>query len=100
MDDLLAALDWNGDPLQEDDLLAATIGPFFAGMDTVANTMGFMIYAILKHPEVYAAIQTEVDEHFAEGVPPWRDLPPYAIRNPQSVFTPSPPGALRLRFPG
>ena len=98
VDDLLAALDWKGDPLAEDDILAATIGPFFAGMDTVANTMGFMIYAILKHPEVYAAIQDEVDEHFAEGVPAWRDLPKlqhlYAAtietlrRYPVAPFTP------------
>jgi cytochrome P450 len=98
VDDLLASVDWNGDPLKEDDLLAATIGPFFAGMDTVANTMGFMVYAILKHPEVYEAIQAEVDEHFANGIPPWRDLPKlqhlYATtietlrRYPVAPFTP------------
>lgn len=75
VDDLLAAVDWNGDPLKEDDLLAATVGPFFAGMDTVANTMGFMVYAILKHPDVYEAIQAEVDEHFANGIPPHHELP-------------------------
>lgn len=75
VDDLLAAVDWNGNPLTEDDLLAATIGPFFAGMDTVANTMGFMVYAILKHPDVYQAIQTEVDTHFVTGIPPYQELP-------------------------
>mgnify|MGYP000867406056 CR=1 FL=1 len=98
VDDLLAAKDWNGDSLTEDDLLAATIGPFFAGMDTVANTMGFMVYAILKHPEVYEAIQKEVDEGFADGVPPYQDLPKmqnlYAAtietlrRYPVAPFTP------------
>ncbi len=98
VDDLLAAVDWNGDPLKEEDLLAATIGPYFAGMDTVANTMGFMIYAILKHPQVYEAITAEVDEHFAEGLPPWRELPKlqnlYAAtietlrRYPVAPFTP------------
>lgn len=98
VDDLLAAVDWNGDPLKEDDLLAATIGPFFAGMDTVANTMGFMVYAIIKHPEVYEAIQKEVDEHFADGIPPHQDLPKlqalYAAtietlrRYPVAPFTP------------
>jgi cytochrome P450 len=98
VDDLLAALDWNGDPIKDDDLLAATIGPFFAGMDTVANTMGFMIYAILKHPDVYERIQAEVDEHFADGIPPWRELPKmealYATtietlrRYPVAPFTP------------
>ena len=98
VDDLLAALDWNGDPIKEDDLLAATIGPFFAGMDTVANTMGFMVYAILKDPDVYERIQAEVDEHFADGVPPYRQLPKlealYAAtietlrRYPVAPFTP------------
>ena len=98
VDDLLAAVDWNGDPLKENDLLAATIGPFFAGMDTVANTMGFMIYAILKHPEVYEAIQKEVDEFFADGIPPYQELPKlqalYAAtietlrRYPVAPFTP------------
>jgi len=98
VDDLLAAVDWNGDPLKEDDLLAATIGPFFAGMDTVANTMGFMIYAILKHPEVYEAIQKEVDEYFSDGIPPYQELPKlqalYAAtietlrRYPVAPFTP------------
>ena len=75
VDDLLAARDWNGEPLSEGDLLAATVGPFFAGMDTVANTMGFMLYAILKHPNVLHRIHAEVDEHFADGIPPWRQLP-------------------------
>ena len=98
LEDLLAAVDWRGDPLKEGDLLAATIGPFFAGMDTVANTMGFMVYAILKHPEVYQAIQAEVDEHFASGVPPYQELPKlenlYAAtietlrRYPVAPFTP------------
>lgn len=75
IDDLLTARDWDGELLLEDDILAATVGPFFAGMDTVANTMGFMVYAILKDPDVLARILPEVDEHFADGVPPWRELP-------------------------
>lgn len=93
VDDLLAALDWNGNPLTEDDLLAATIGPFFAGMDTVANTMGFMMYAILKHPEVYARIQAEVDEHFVNGVLPGATCPScrHCMRRPlrHCAVTPS-----------
>ncbi len=75
IDDLLAAVDWNGEPLAEDDLLAATIGPYFAGMDTVASTMGFMLYAILNDPEIEARVVADVDEHFADGVPSWRELP-------------------------
>lgn len=98
VDDLLAAVDWKGNPLEEGDLLAATVGPFFAGMDTVANTMGFMLYAILKNPQVHTSIRAEVDEHFANGVPNWRELPKletlYAAtietlrRYPVAPFTP------------
>jgi cytochrome P450 len=47
----------------DDDLLAAALGPFFAGLDTVANTSSFMMYALLKHPEVLARVQAEVDQH-------------------------------------
>lgn len=98
VDDLLTAVDWNGNPLEEGDLLAATVGPFFAGMDTVANTMGFMLYAILKHRDVHEKIRVEVEEHFANGIPEWRDLPKmetlYAAtietlrRYPVAPFTP------------
>ncbi len=75
IDDLLAAEDWNGRPLSEEDLLAAVLGPFFAGMDTVASTMGFMLYAILKDPDILQRVTAEVDAHFADGLPPWRELP-------------------------
>lgn len=75
IDDLLKAKDINGRPMSEGDLLAATVGPYFAGMDTVANTLGFMLYAVHKHPDVLRRIRAEVDEHFADGVPPWRKLP-------------------------
>jgi cytochrome P450 len=75
INDLVAAEDWNGKPFKENDLLAATLGPYFAGMDTVASTLGFFLYAVLKHPDVLDRIVAEVDEYFADGIPSWRELP-------------------------
>ena len=51
----------------EDDLLAAIIGPYLAGLDTVAGTLAFTIYAFLKHG-VWDVVREEVDALFAEGL--------------------------------
>lgn len=65
LDDMGAAVGPEGYRPTDDDLLAAALGPFFAGLDTVANTSSFMMYALLKHPEVLARVQVEVDQHLA-----------------------------------
>jgi cytochrome P450 len=48
-------------------LILSLIGPFVAGLDTVANTVSGFIYAVLKHPEVLARIQADADALFAKG---------------------------------
>jgi cytochrome P450 len=67
LDDLVAGVDENGLPYTEPTLIAATLGPYFAGMDTVASTASFMLYAILHYPGVLARVQAEVDAAFAAG---------------------------------
>ncbi len=75
IDDMLAAKDLHGNPFSEGDLLGSTIGPFFAGLDTVANTQSFLLYALHKHPETLARVQAEIDEHFSgDELPPMRQL--------------------------
>lgn len=64
LDDLGTAVGPDGYRPTDDDLLTAALGPFFAGLDTVANTSSFMLYALLKHPQVLARVQAEVDQHF------------------------------------
>ncbi len=49
------------------DLILTVTGPYVAGLDTVANSTGAMVYGALKYPEVLARIQKEVDELFAHG---------------------------------
>jgi cytochrome P450 len=42
---------------------------FLAGLDTVANTLSFMIYALLAHPQVLKRVLAEVDAAFSVGLP-------------------------------
>jgi cytochrome P450 len=50
-----------------DDLTLNLIGPYVAGLDTVANTTAAFVYAVLKHPDVLARVQAEADTVFARG---------------------------------
>jgi cytochrome P450 len=50
-----------------DDLILNVIGPYVAGLDTVANTTAAFVYAVLKHPEVLERVQREADAVFARG---------------------------------
>lgn len=58
----------------EAELMMAVTGPYFAGLDTVANTTSAMLYAVLKHPSVYARVMQEVDAAFAAGPVNWAAL--------------------------
>jgi cytochrome P450 len=61
-DDILAGHRPDGQPFTEGDLVMLIIGSFFAGMDTLANTASFFLYAIAKHPDVQERIVAELDE--------------------------------------
>jgi cytochrome P450 len=67
VDDLLAERDEHGEPLSEQAVIAETIGSFNAGLDTVAGTCAFMLYAVLKVPGLLERLQAEVDSAFAGG---------------------------------
>lgn len=67
VDDLLAGLAENPDLLTEQELRLAVLGGYIGGLDTVAYTCTFMLYALLSHPAILARVQREVDEAFADG---------------------------------
>jgi cytochrome P450 len=75
IDDLIAAVDENGQPYDEQTLIGAVTGGFFAGMDTAASTASFMVYAILSTPGLKARVLEEVDRVFDAG-----GITPEAIR--------------------
>jgi cytochrome P450 len=67
VDDLLAERDENGAPLSDQEVIAEALGSFNAGLDTIAGTAAFMLYAILKQPGLLEKVQAEVDQAFAGG---------------------------------
>ena len=55
--------------LPEADLMASAMGPLIAGFDTATGTCAFMLYALLKYPDLLARMRAEADELYAEGTP-------------------------------
>jgi cytochrome P450 len=74
IDDLLAARDLKGVPYDDNMLLAATVGPYFAGIDTVAASLSFFVYAVLKHANVMNASTDEADALFKDDVPAMQNM--------------------------
>jgi len=78
VDDVMEAHARDPDLIPASDLILSLTGPFVAGLDTVANTLGVFIYAVLKHPEVLERVRREADALFAKGnidEPDLRNLP-------------------------
>jgi cytochrome P450 len=78
VDDIMEAHERDPDLIPGSDLILSLTGPFVAGLDTVANTIGAFVYAVLKHPEVHARVLAETDELFGHGPidePDIRNLP-------------------------
>lgn len=47
--------------LDDDDLLASLMAPYFAGIDTVASTLSSATYALVKNPELLPKLRAELD---------------------------------------
>jgi cytochrome P450 len=50
------------------------LGPMLAGIDTVANSLSFMLYALLAHPDARRRVQAEVDTVWSQGMLSWEQL--------------------------
>ncbi len=53
----------------EAQILFAATGPFIAGLDTAANECTYMLYELLKHPDVLECCVEEADSLFSQGMP-------------------------------
>ena len=92
VDDVMEAHARDPDLIPRSDLILSLTGPFVAGLDTVANTLGAFVYAVLKHPEVLERVRAEADALFAKGSidePDLRNLPNIdgAIMEAMRVYT-------------
>ena len=68
IDDVLELHRTNMQFMPETNLKAAVLAPFFAGLDTVPAISAFMLYNVLKHPDVLASMRAEADALFAGGL--------------------------------
>ena len=74
IDELLDLHESDPSVLSQADLKVSVLGPFIAALDTVASTCGFMLYALLRNPDLLAAARAEADALFAGGEPAWSDV--------------------------
>ena len=57
------------DFISDASLFVDSMGPFLAGADTSSAATSFMLYSLLKHPEVLDQVREEADQVFAGGAP-------------------------------
>ena len=57
------------DFITDTDLFVDSMGPFLAGLDTSSAATSFMLYSLLKHPEVMEQVRQEADQLFVDGDP-------------------------------
>ena len=74
IDDLLDLHDADPKFFPEADLKIAAMGPFVAALDTVAGTCAFMLYALLRHPDVLKRVREEADALLEGDAPPGERL--------------------------
>ena len=53
--------------IPETDMHAWAVAPYLAGLETVANTCAFNLYAVLKHQELKEKVVAEADAFFSGG---------------------------------
>jgi cytochrome P450 len=67
VDDLLAACDRDPDLMTDQELRIAVLGGYVGGLDTVAYTCAFMLYALLSNPQILQRVQQEIDAALGSG---------------------------------
>ena len=69
LDNLMTVSEQEPDFLSHDEALFLTLAAYFAGLDTVANVTAFMLYELLRHPDLLAEARAEADRIFGQGLP-------------------------------
>ncbi len=80
LDDLLQASAADKGLIPDSDLVSEVLSPYFAGLDTVANTTSAMVYELLKHPEILVKLEAEAGAIFAGG-----EITPKTVRDEMPI---------------
>ncbi len=73
--------------LPETDLEAGVLGPVTAGLDTAANICAFMLYELLKRPDLREQVIAEADALFDRGMPEVSDLRQFDVMHRTAMET-------------
>lgn len=68
LDTLLRVTDRAGQRLSDDEAVCYSMYGFAGSASYMSRLIAFMLYEILKHPELMKTLVTEVDEAFAQGL--------------------------------
>ncbi|MFL5348243.1 MAG: cytochrome P450 [Hyalangium sp.] len=98
---LLAYRDENGQGLTDEQLRHQAITLFLAGQENVALALDWTWHLLLQHPDVYAAMQREVDEVLQGRLPTYEDLArlPYTLQILKESMRLYPSSYLTARMP-
>lgn len=69
LEDLRAAVAAEPGFISDEDRVMVALGPFIAGLDTVANTVAFLVVALLRMPEVHARVEADAHMLLADDTP-------------------------------
>jgi cytochrome P450 len=74
IDEALARATAQPEVYSETRLAFAGLGPLLAGLETVARTNSFMLYALLTNPDALKRVVNEADQVFEQGALSWEAL--------------------------
>lgn len=74
MDTLLSVTDKDGQHLGDDEVVCYSMYGFAGSASYMGRAVGFMLYEILRHPELHRRLLGEVDDAFARGLNNAADL--------------------------
>jgi CRP-like cAMP-binding protein len=74
MDTLMSLRDKEGNPLTDDEVVCYSMYGFAGSCSYMGRHIGFMLYELLKHPDLLRDVRREVDTAFAYGLNDAKDI--------------------------